>query len=110
MTEHTDPTTIEQVNALMDSLAFTDEPIDLPLDTQQDSDAGLRPYSIKMSAELNTRVTARAVRLGMSKSAYFRWLAAQDLAKEADGSESAAKLSRIADQLTKVADELRHTA
>lgn len=110
MTEHIDPTTIEQVNALMDSLVFTDEPVDLPLDTAQDTDPGLKPYSVKMSAELNSRVTARATRLGMSKSAYFRWLATQDLAKEADGSESAAKLTRIADQLNRVADELRHSA
>lgn len=46
----------------------------------------------------------------MSKSLYFRWLATQDLAKEAGGSESAAKLTRIADQLIRVADELRHSA
>ncbi|UGT61789.1 hypothetical protein [Nocardia asteroides] len=44
-----------------------------------ESDARLKPRSVKMSDELDLRVGIRAGELGMSKSAYFRWLAERDL-------------------------------
>ncbi|MFC8043030.1 hypothetical protein [Nocardia sp. NPDC057353] len=44
-----------------------------------DTEARLKPRSVKMSDELDLRVGLRASELGMSKSAYFRWLAERDL-------------------------------
>ena len=42
-------------------------------------DERLKPRSVKMSDQLDLRVQVRAAELGMTKSAYFRWLAERDL-------------------------------
>ncbi|WP_327147015.1 hypothetical protein [Nocardia sp. NBC_01327] len=39
----------------------------------------MQARSVKMPQELDSRVEVRAAGLGMTKSAYFRWLAEKDL-------------------------------
>ncbi|MFJ9370573.1 hypothetical protein ACIRRA_39965 [Nocardia sp. NPDC101769] len=109
MTEQNDPTTPDEVNALLDRLVFTDAPIDLPVELGQDDGPELKPRSVKMSDDLTRRGKARAVNLGQSFSAYVRSLIERDLA-QAEHKGPAAELSRIAADLSRAAAELDHTA
>ncbi|MEC3917293.1 hypothetical protein [Nocardia sp. CDC160] len=81
MTDDTTPTndvTPEEMAAIVArAQRGTGRQVELAADT--DASPGLKPRSVKMSDELDLRVQIRAAELGMSKSAYFRWLAEQDL-------------------------------
>ncbi|MFF2554015.1 hypothetical protein ACFVUS_23660 [Nocardia sp. NPDC058058] len=69
------------MNELMDRLKFTDTEVELPVELGQDADPALKPRSVKMSDDLDRRVVARAVSLGLSKAAYIRSLVERDLAQ-----------------------------
>lgn len=71
--------TPEQMAEIMDNLHLEPTDAQIAPDTTADSKPGLKPRSIKMSDDLDTRVQLRAASLGLSKSAYFRWLAEKDL-------------------------------
>ncbi|MFE3280030.1 hypothetical protein [Nocardia sp. NPDC059239] len=109
MTELNDPTTPDEVNALLDRLEFTDDPVELPLEIGQDESMELKPRSVKMSDDMKRRGNARAINLGLSFSAYIRLLMERDLA-QAEHKGPAAELSRIAAELSRAAAELDHTA
>lgn len=77
-TTPTDQVTPEQMARIVARAQRSQEPrIEVAPDTE--GDTRLRPRSVKMSDELDLRVGLRAGELGMSKSAYFRWLAERDL-------------------------------
>ncbi|MFB8004036.1 hypothetical protein [Nocardia sp. NPDC056000] len=81
MTYPLDPTTLNEVNDLLGRLNFTDLEVELPLELGQDADPALEPRTVQMSDDMDRRVAARAVKLGLSKSAYIRSLVKRDLAQ-----------------------------
>lgn len=116
LTEHRhDPSTPEDVSSLLDSLEVTDGVVDLPVTVGQDVDPALKPRSVKLTDDVDRRATARAVRLGLSKSAYIRSLIERDLTQAehkggpvAHLSGIAAELSRTAAEVDRIASELGH--
>ncbi|MEV6073074.1 hypothetical protein AB0L82_41580 [Nocardia sp. NPDC052001] len=110
MTDPLDPTTPDEVNELLDRLNFTEAEVELPIALGQDTDPALKPRSVKMSDDLDRRVAARAVSLGLSKAAYIRSLIERDLAQAEHKGRPVADLSRIAAELSRAAAELDHTA
>lgn len=77
--------------------------VDLAPDTE--TEARLRPRSVKMSDELDLRVGLRAGELGMSKSAYFRWLAEQDLNSAYSDKPEMVPLAQAREIATRAVDE-----
>ncbi|MFB7719313.1 hypothetical protein [Nocardia sp. NPDC056100] len=84
MTYPLDPTTPNEVNDLLGRLNFTDLEVELSVELGQDADPALEPRTVQMSDDMDRRVAARAVRLGLSKSAYIRSLIERDLARPRD--------------------------
>ncbi len=110
MTEPNYPTTAEEMVAVANELVHTDEEVesaDLPVTLGQDTAADLVPRSIKIPAELDRRATQRALRLGLSKSAYIRSLIERDLFDSADHDRP---VSVLASELERIAAELKRTA
>lgn len=65
----------------------------------------LKPRSVKMSDELDLRVQLRAEQLGMSKSAYFRWLAERDLQHAYSDEPEMVSLEQAREIATRAVDE-----
>ncbi|MGW4371481.1 hypothetical protein ACWEKT_38175 [Nocardia takedensis] len=70
-----------------------------------EADERLKPRSVKMSDALDLRVALRAGELGMSKSAYFRWLAEQDLSNAYSDEPEMVSLAQARDIATRAVDE-----
>ncbi|MCX0270019.1 hypothetical protein NLM24_04705 [Nocardia zapadnayensis] len=76
-----DSMTPEQIEAMVDRLVFIEGPceVDLAPDTDDDRRPGMWPRPVAMSDELELRSQLRASSLGLSRSAYIRWLVERDL-------------------------------
>ncbi|MFR9751402.1 hypothetical protein ACL02S_10235 [Nocardia sp. 004] len=70
-----------------------------------ETDDRLKPRSVKMSDELDLRVQLRAAELGMSKSAYFRWLAERDLKNAYSDEPEMVSLEQAREIATRAVDE-----
>lgn len=100
------PTNADDMNAIMDRLTYRDnETVDVPVQTGQDTAADLVPRSIKLPAELDNRCKARALRLGLSQSAYIRSLIERDLAQDEQHDRPV-----MWSDLARIVTELRRTA
>ncbi|MEV6276951.1 hypothetical protein [Nocardia sp. NPDC051832] len=105
MTEHF-PTNAEDMQAIMGRLTYRDdETVEVPVVTGQDTGADLVPRSVKLPGDLDSRCKARAVRLGLSQSAYIRSLIERDLAQaeQHDRPVMWSDLARIVTELNRTA-------
>lgn len=83
----------DEVAAMTERLAFTDEPVEPPIETGSDAEPVLFPTSVKLSRALQEASKQRAKDLGMSQSAWIRSLIERDLA-EASTSEQRPEWAR----------------
>ncbi|WP_067722724.1 hypothetical protein [Nocardia yamanashiensis] len=72
---HTDAVTPQEMAQILARL----ERGSTPAVSTSGTGTGMEARSVKMPKELDIRVGLRAEQLGMTKSAYFRWLAERDL-------------------------------
>ncbi|WP_194813744.1 hypothetical protein [Nocardia sp. XZ_19_385] len=100
------PTSAEDMKAIMDRLTYRDdEAVAVPVVTGQDTGRDLVPRSVKLPNDLDSRCKARALRLGLSQSAYIRSLIERDLAQTEhhDRPVMWSDLARIVTELSRTA-------
>ncbi|MGW4241213.1 hypothetical protein [Nocardia sp. NPDC004722] len=90
MTGPFDVMTPDEVDAMVDRLEFTGDPVteaDLGITVGPNAEPVLVPRSIKMPYDLDKACKQRAERLGLSQSAYIRSLIERDLAQAGTGEQ-----------------------
>ncbi|NNH69071.1 hypothetical protein HLB23_04150 [Nocardia uniformis] len=78
-TTHTDDVTPEEMAQIVARPQRGNAPAPAVPDAETTAEDRMKARSVKLPQELDSRVEVRAAGLGMSKSAYFRWLAEKDL-------------------------------
>ena len=77
----------DEVAAMTERLAFTDEPVEPPIETGSDAEPVLVPTSLKLPPALRQATKKRAKNLKMSQSDYIRSLIVRDLAEAGTSDE-----------------------
>ncbi|MGY4099691.1 hypothetical protein ACW2Q0_09035 [Nocardia sp. R16R-3T] len=104
-TTHTDDVTPEEMTQILARLT-RGTPASAPVpDTEADTEDRMRARSVKMPKDLDLRVEVRAAGLGMSKSAYFRWLAEKDLKNAYSDEPEMVSLEQAREIATRAVDE-----
>ncbi|MET8430721.1 hypothetical protein [Nocardia sp. NPDC004860] len=78
-TTHTNDVAPEEMAQILARVQRGSEPLAPEGETEATTGTGMKARSVKMPKDLDQRVEIRAGELGMSKSAYLRWLAEKDL-------------------------------
>ncbi|MEU6586064.1 hypothetical protein [Nocardia sp. NPDC046763] len=102
-TTHTDDVAPEEMAQILARLQRGSVPSEPEPETE--TGTGMKARSVKMPKDLDDRVGVRAVELGMSKSAYFRWLAEKDLKNAYSDEPEMVPLDQVREIATSAVDE-----
>ncbi|MFE3262188.1 hypothetical protein ACFXPS_43455 [Nocardia sp. NPDC059091] len=104
-TTHTNDVAPEEMAQILARLQRGSAPSAPESGTEATTGTGMVARSVKMPKDLDQRVDIRARELGMSKSAYFRWLAEKDLKNAYSDEPEMVPLDQVREIATSAVDE-----